>query len=98
MNTTANGTTSHALSNDGSRPNDRVTYSSGNYEAFARPRMPRGVEEKSANLVAVGLALLAAAVLLIRDGQMDGKRITILEAAKLSGDALDRTNYPHRLC
>ena len=39
-------------------------YSSGNYEAFARPRKPEGVERKSAWLVGSGLASLAAACFL----------------------------------
>ena len=64
-------------------------YSKGNYEAFARPRKPAGVDEKSAYLVGGGLSSLAAAVFLIRDGQMKGERITILEASKISGGALD---------
>ena len=64
-------------------------YSKGNYESFARPRKPAGVDEKSAYLVGGGLASLAAAAFLIRDGQMKGDRITILEASKISGGALD---------
>ena len=48
-------------------------YSSGNYEAFARPRKPEGVERKSAWLVGSGLASLAAACFLVRDGQMKGE-------------------------
>ena len=36
-------------------------YSNGNYEAFARPRKPQGVDEKSAYIVGSGLAGLAAA-------------------------------------
>ena len=35
-------------------------YGWGNYEAFARPRKPAGVDEKSAYLVGGGLAPLAA--------------------------------------
>jgi len=66
-----------------------VYYSKGNYESFARPRKPAGVDEKSAYLVGGGLASLAAAAFLIRDGQMKGDRITILEASKISGGALD---------
>ena len=31
-------------------------YSNGNYEAFAHPRKPEGVDEKSAYLVGAGLA------------------------------------------
>ena len=37
-------------------------YSSGNYEAFARPVKPEGVEHKSAYLVGSGLAALTGAV------------------------------------
>ena len=36
-------------------------YSSGNYEAFARPRKPEGVDRKSAYIIGSGLAALAAA-------------------------------------
>ena len=64
-------------------------YSNGNYEAFARPRKPAGVDDKSAYLVGGGLASLAAAAFLIRDGQMRGDRITVLEASSIGGGALD---------
>lgn len=64
-------------------------YSNGNYEAFARPRKPEGVDDKSAYLVGGGLASMAAAAFLIRDGQMSGDRITILEASTDTGGALD---------
>ena len=64
-------------------------YSNGNYQAFARPRKPKGVDEKSAYLVGAGLGSLAAAAFLIRDGQMAGNRITILEAGKVAGGACD---------
>ena len=47
-------------------------YSSGNYEAFARPAKPEGIEDKSAYIVGTGLAGLSAACYLIRDAQMDG--------------------------
>jgi oleate hydratase len=69
-------------------------YKSGNYEAFARPRKPKGVDEKSAYIVGAGIASLPAAAFLIRDGHMDGSRITILEAAKLPGGALDGIKHP----
>jgi hypothetical protein len=39
-------------------------YSSGNYEAFARPRKPAGVENKTAWFVGSGLAALAGAAFL----------------------------------
>ena len=42
-------------------------YSSGNYEAFARPVKPEGVEHKSAYLVGSGLAALTAACYLVRE-------------------------------
>ena len=64
-------------------------YSSGNYEAFARPRKPDGVDGKSAWFVGSGLASLAGAAFLIRDGQMPGERITILERIDVPGGALD---------
>ena len=64
-------------------------YSNGNYEAFARPRKPAGVDDKSAYIVGAGLAGLAAACFLVRDGQMKGERIHILEAAPVAGGACD---------
>ena len=39
-------------------------YSSGNYEAFARPRKPAGVDGKRAWFVGSGLASLAGAAFL----------------------------------
>jgi oleate hydratase len=71
-------------------------YSNGNYEAFARPRKPRGVENKTAWFVGSGLAALAGAAFLIRDGQMPGKRITILEQQQLPGGALDGIKEPNK--
>jgi oleate hydratase len=64
-------------------------YSNGNYEAFARPEKPEGVDKKSAYLVGGGLASLAAACFLVRDGQMKGSRIHILEELDISGGACD---------
>ena len=64
-------------------------YSSGNYEAFARPKKPEGVDNKSAYLVGSGLAALAAACYLVRDGQMKGENIHILEKGDLPGGACD---------
>ena len=54
-------------------------YSSGNYEAFARPRKPEGVDNKSAHIIGTGLAALTAACYLVRDGQMQGQNIHIYE-------------------
>lgn len=64
-------------------------YSSGNYEAFACPRKPKAVDKKSAYLVGSGLAALSAAAFLVRDGQMKGENIHILEALELPGGACD---------
>ena len=66
-----------------------IYYTNGNYEAFARPRKPEGVEEKNAYIVGSGLASLAAACFLVRDAQMPGSHIHILEAMDLAGGACD---------
>ena len=71
-------------------------YSSGNYEAFARPVKPEGVEHKSAYLVGSGLAALTAACYLVRDGQMPGDHIHILEAMDVAGGACDGIFDPSR--
>lgn len=64
-------------------------YSSGNYEAFVRPLKPEGVDRKSAYIVGSGLAALSAACFLVRDGQMKGERIHILEKEPIPGGACD---------
>lgn len=48
-------------------------YSNGNYEAFARPKKPEIVDDKSAYIVGSGLAALSTAVFLVRDAQMPGR-------------------------
>ncbi|MEG0020199.1 MAG: oleate hydratase, partial [Oscillospiraceae bacterium] len=68
-------------------------YSSGNYEAFARPEKPQGVEHKSAYIVGSGLAALSAACFLVRDGQMKGEHIHILEKEAIPGGACDGYLY-----
>ncbi|WP_124067167.1 oleate hydratase [Clostridium sp. E02] len=68
-------------------------YSSGNYEAFARPEKPEGIDQKSAYIVGSGLAALTAACFLVRDGQMNGERIHILEKEFLAGGACDGYKY-----
>lgn len=67
-------------------------YSNGNYEAFAVPEKPEGVDKKSAYLVGSGLASLAAACFLVRDGQMKGSHIHILEELSIPGGACDGIN------
>ena len=69
-------------------------YSSGNYEAFAHPRKPKDVEKKSAHLIGSGLASLAAACFLVRDGQMPGENIHIYEKSDHAGGALDGDQLP----
>lgn len=71
-------------------------YSSGNYEAFARPRKPSRADSTRAYLVGAGLASLAAAAFLVRDAQVPGERITILEAGPLPGGACDGIEDPNR--
>lgn len=68
-------------------------YSSGNYEAFARPIKPEGVDNKSAYLIGSGLASLVAAFYLIRDAQMKGENIHILEKDSIPGGACDGFDY-----
>lgn len=69
-------------------------YSSGNYEAFARPAKPEGIEDKSAYIVGTGLAGLSAACYLIRDAQMDGSRVHLFERDAEPGGACDGWEYP----
>ena len=73
-----------------------IYYTNGNYEAFARPEKPEGVEEKHAYIVGSGLASLAAACFLVRDGQMPGEHIHILEAMDIAGGACDGIFDPSR--
>ncbi len=66
-----------------------IYYSNGNYEAFARPEKPKDIDQKSAYIVGSGLASLAAACFLVRDAQMKGDHIHILEAMDIAGGACD---------
>lgn len=68
-------------------------YSSGNYETFARPKKPINVDNKSAYIVGSGLGALAAACFLVRDGQMKGENVHILEKDKIPGGACDGYYY-----
>jgi len=64
-------------------------YSSGNYEAFATPKKPDGIEKKSAYIVGTGLGGLAAACFLVRDAQMPGDHITLFEHLPVAGGSCD---------
>ena len=68
-------------------------YSSGNYEAFAHPKKPEGVDHKSAYIIGSGLAALTAACYLVRDGQMKGEHIHVFEKDPLPGGACDGYKY-----
>lgn len=73
-------------------------YSNGNYEAFVNASKPKDVDQKSAYIVGSGLAALASAVFLIRDGHMKGERIHIFEELGLPGGSMDgiynNLNFP----
>lgn len=71
-------------------------YSSGTYEAFAHPEKPEGVENKSAYIIGTGLAGLTAAFYLVRDGQMPGNHIHLLEKLELAGGSCDGYKDVHK--
>lgn len=71
-------------------------YSSGTYEAFAHPEKPEGVEKKSAYIIGTGLAGLTAAFYLVRDGQMPGNHIHLLEKLELVGGSCDGYKDVHK--
>lgn len=71
-------------------------YSSRTYEAFAHPEKPEGVEKKSAYIIGTGLAGLTAAFYLVRDGQMPGNHIHLLEKLELAGGSCDGYKDVHK--
>lgn len=71
-------------------------YSSGTYEAFAHPEKPEGVEKKSAYIIGTGLAGLTAAFYLVRDGQMPGNHIHLLDKLELAGGSCDGYKDVHK--
>lgn len=64
-------------------------YGAGTYEAFAHPEKPMGVDRKKAYIIGTGLAGLSAAFYLIRDGQMKGENVHLLEKLDLAGGSCD---------
>ena len=64
-----------------------------NYQRI-KPRKPEGIENKRAFLIGSGIASLAAAEYLMRDGHMQGNQITIFEQGNISGGALDGAGDP----
>ena len=69
-------------------------YSNGNYEAFARPKKPEGIDDKNAYIIGTGLAALSAACYLVRDAQMPGSHIHVFEKDAIPGGACDGANIP----
>lgn len=69
-------------------------YSNGNYEAFARPKKPEGIDSKNAYIIGTGLAALSAACYLVRDAQMPGDHIHVFEKDPVPGGACDGANIP----
>ena len=64
-------------------------YSAGTYESFAHSEKPQGVDKKSAYIIGTGLAGLTAAFYLVRDGQMKGEHVHLLEKLDLAGGSCD---------
>lgn len=71
-------------------------YSHGNYEAFARPVKPEGADDKKAYIIGSGLAGLSTAAFLVRDAQVPGKNITLVEELRIPGGALDGMEEPEK--
>ena len=66
-------------------------YASGNYEAFARPKKPEGVDQKSAyNRRQRSGSPLQQRSYLVRDGQMKGEHVHILEKRAARGRCMRR--------
>lgn len=72
-----------------------MRYTNGNFEAFARPKNYGTAEGKHAYIVGTGLAGLAAAVFLIRDGYMPGENIHLFEELPVGGGSMDGKLAPH---
>ena len=64
-------------------------YSAGTYEAFAHPEKPQGADKKSAYIIGTGLAGLAAAFYCVRDGQLKGENVHLLEKLDMTGGSCD---------
>ena len=65
----------------------------GNYQRF-KPLPTEGIAERKAWIVGGGIAGLAAAFYLIRDGHMPARNITIIEGLEIEGGSLDGSGNP----
>jgi len=65
----------------------------GTYQRF-RPLPPPGIEQRKAYIIGGGIAGLAVAFYLIRDGHMPPGNITIVENLKIEGGSLDGAGNP----
>ena len=65
----------------------------GTYQRI-HTREPKNIQNKRAYLIGSGIASLAAAHYLIKDGHMKGKQITIFEQDGISGGAMDGAGDP----
>ncbi|MDO4619634.1 MAG: oleate hydratase [Lachnospiraceae bacterium] len=68
-------------------------YAGGRYEAYASPVKPIGAKHKQVYLIGSGLAALSGAFFLLRDAQMDGSQIHILEKNPIPGGACDGYHF-----
>lgn len=65
----------------------------GAYQRF-KPLPTEGIETRKAWIVGAGIAGMAAAFYLIRDGHMPGGNITLLDALDIEGGSLDGSGNP----
>ena len=67
----------------------------GTYQHI-HPKKPEGIKKKRAFLIGSGIASLAAAHYLIRDGHMQGEQIMIFEQDSITGGAMDGAGDPEK--
>ena len=73
-----------------------MQHTAGNYEAFVKARPAEHAQDTRAWIVGSGLAGLAAAVFLVRDGGVPGENVTVVEKGHLPGGALDGLDVPEK--
>ncbi len=65
----------------------------GSYQRI-NPKKPKNIEKRKAYLIGGGIASMAAAAYLIKDGHMPAKNITILEQTDILGGSMDGIGNP----